>query len=77
MRGRRLGKNFETLQQHWSGAVMCLCGVDVQSSVQACPSKVSFQRNWMRPIARDLSKTQIKTKNPKRAMALALSRGHF
>ena len=29
MCGRRLGKNFLTLLQHWSGAVMCpacLCG---------------------------------------------------
>src|SRR5262249_5175126 len=31
MCGRRLGKNFLTLLQHWSGAVMCpacLCGDD-------------------------------------------------
>jgi hypothetical protein len=29
--GRRLGKNFLTLLQHWSGAVTCpacLCGTD-------------------------------------------------
>jgi len=31
MCGRRPGKNFLTLMQHWSGAVMCtacLCGLD-------------------------------------------------
>jgi hypothetical protein len=32
MCGRRLGKNFLTLLQHWSGAVMCA----------ACPAKASW-----------------------------------
>jgi hypothetical protein len=37
MCGRRLGKNFLTLLQHWSGAVMCaacLCGVAFDSDMR-------------------------------------------
>ena len=43
MCGRRLGKNFLTLLQHWSGAVMCpacLCGRVWPLALMLCADRV-------------------------------------